>query len=92
MTFYNDLAIPIIIASLLFLIVCLCATAVSSWAFAVLWSASASMASVMILTFFSFLYNDFSGNMLAMCIMVFMLCYSAVGASLSIVVDEYDRK
>jgi hypothetical protein len=90
MTFYNDLAIPIVAVSLLFLLVCLCATTITDDMFSVLWSASASGASVIVMTFFSFLYNDQSSNMFAICIMIFMLCYSAVGASLSIVVDEYD--
>jgi hypothetical protein len=42
------------------------------------------VASAVVVTFFSFWNNEPQGNIFAICILVYMLCYSLIGGSLCI--------
>jgi hypothetical protein len=84
MPYFDAFPVFVLAVSLFLLLACLFAVAATKKIAAVLWCASASGASVLAVTFFSFWNNETQGNMFAVCIMVFMLCYSLMGASLCI--------
>jgi NADH:ubiquinone oxidoreductase subunit K len=82
MAYYNDLATFVLSVALFSLLVGLFATAITKGIASILWSASSSMASVIVMVFFSYRNIDPQGNIFAICVMVFLICYVLLGASL----------
>jgi NADH:ubiquinone oxidoreductase subunit K len=66
------------------------AAAITKGIASILWSASSSMASVIVMVFFSHKNRDPQGNIFAICVMMFLICYVLIGASLCLAAKKDD--
>lgn len=85
-------AIVLIIALFLLLSHILTIALIHKKILSVLWCTSASLTSVIVIIFFSFWNHDPAGNIFALGIMIHMLCYSLLGASLSLSINQNHLK